>query len=116
MATRSEASGEAQPALDSGRILRAAVALADEGGIDALSMRKLGRALGVEAMSLYNHVANKDDLLAGMVDLVFGEIGPPQPGAGWRAAMRQRAVAARAVLGRHPWAIGLLESRRHPGP
>jgi AcrR family transcriptional regulator len=67
-------------------------------------------------MSLYNHVTDKDDLLAGMVDVVFGEIGLPAPGADWRTAMRDRAIAARAVLARHPWAIGLLESRRHPGP
>ena len=83
------------------RVLRAAAALADQNGIAALSMRKLGEALGVEAMSLYNHVANKDDLLNGMVDLVFSEIGPPPAGTGWKAAMRQRAISARQVLGRH---------------
>src|SRR5919205_2921553 len=93
------------------RVLGAAMQLADEGGIESLSRRKLGRALGVEAMSLYNHVANKDDLLDGMVDFVFGEIGPPPGGVDWKTAMRQRAIAARAVLSRHPWSIGLLESR-----
>ena len=98
------------------RVLRAAAALADQNGIAALSMRKLGEALGVEAMSLYNHVANKDDLLNGMVDLVFSEIGPPPAGTGWKAAMRQRAISARQVLGRHRWAIGLVESRASPGP
>jgi AcrR family transcriptional regulator len=98
------------------QVLRAAVTLADEGGIGALSMRKLGQALGVEAMSLYNHVADKSDLLDGMIDVVFGEIGLPSGDDGWKQAMRGRAVSARAVLGRHRWAIGLMESRRSPGP
>ena len=98
------------------RVLHAAVAFADENGIGSLSMRKLGETLGVEAMSLYNHVANKDELLDGMVDLVFSEIGLPSGGADWRTAMRQRAVSARRTLSRHPWAIGLMESRTTPGP
>jgi len=98
------------------QVLRAAVALADEGGIGALSMRKLGEAVGVEAMSLYNHVAGKGDLLDGMVDIVFSEIGLPAGDVGWKAAMRQRAVSAREALARHRWAIGLMESRRSPGP
>jgi AcrR family transcriptional regulator len=98
------------------QVLRAAVALADEGGLGALSMRKLGQVLGVEAMSLYNHVAGKGDLLDGMIDAVFSEIGLPPAGEGWKQAMRQRAIAVRAVLGRHRWAIGLMESRRSPGP
>jgi AcrR family transcriptional regulator len=98
------------------RVLRAAVAFADESGIGTLSMRKLGEVLGVEAMSLYNHVASKADLLDGMIDLVFGEIGLPSGGAGWKTAMRQRAVSARHVLSRHRWAIGLMESRSSPGP
>ena len=98
------------------RVLRAAVAFADEHGIASVSMRKLGEALGVEAMALYNHVANKDELLDDMVDVVFGEIGPPPGAADWRAAMRERAVSARRVLSQHPWAIGLMESRRSPGP
>jgi AcrR family transcriptional regulator len=97
------------------RVVRAAVALADQRGIGALSMRKLGEALGVEAMSLYNHVAGKDDLLDGMIDLVFGEIDLPDDGD-WRSAMRRRAISAREVLGRHRWAIGLMESRASPGP
>src|SRR5207248_4916488 len=79
-------------------------------------MRKLGQVLGVEAMSLYNHVANKSDLLDGMIDIVFSEIGLPAGDMGWKSAMRQRAIAVRAVLGRHRWAIGLMESRRSPGP
>ena len=98
------------------QVVRAAVALADEGGLDALSMRKLGQVLGVEAMSLYNHVAGKGDLLDGMIDAVFSEIGLPPAAEGWKQAMRQRAIAVRAVLGRHRWAIGLMESRRSPGP
>jgi AcrR family transcriptional regulator len=106
----------ARARLSRDQVLRAAVALADEGGIGALSMRKLGQVLGVEAMSLYNHVASKGDLLDGMVDVVFGEIGLPPADGGWRPAMRQRAIAVRAVLSRHRWAIGLMESRRSPGP
>jgi AcrR family transcriptional regulator len=98
------------------RVLRAAVALADEHGMSSLSMRKLGEATGVEAMSLYNHVANKSDLLDGMIDIVFGEIDLPQENGDWRAGMRRRAVSARQVLRRHPWAIGLMESRTSPGP
>src|SRR5215831_18372293 len=99
-----------------GQVLRAAVELADQGGIGAVSMRKLGQVLGVEAMSLYNHVANKSDLLDGMIDIVFSEIGLPAGDSGWKQAMRQRAISAREVLGRHRWAIGLMESRRSPGP
>jgi AcrR family transcriptional regulator len=98
------------------RVLGVAVDLADTSGIESLSMRKLAQALGVEAMSLYNHVANKDDILNGMVDLVFAEIGLPPVGVDWKSAMRQRALSARDVLLRHPWAIGLMESRLHPGP
>jgi AcrR family transcriptional regulator len=106
----------ARAPLSRDQVLRAAVALADEGGIGALSMRKLGQVLGVEAMTLYNHVASKGDLLDGMVDVVFGEIGLPPADGGWKPAMRQRAIAVRAVLSRHRWAIGLMESRRSPGP
>ncbi|MFC7447705.1 TetR/AcrR family transcriptional regulator C-terminal domain-containing protein [Rhodococcus daqingensis] len=97
-------------------VLRAAVGYADEHGIASLSMRKLGEALAVEAMSLYNHVANKDDLLDGMVDHVFGEIVLDPGASGWRQAMRLRAISAREVLSRHRWAIGLLDSRSSPGP
>lgn len=98
------------------RVVRAAVALADEAGLEALSMRKLGQRLGVEAMSLYNHVANKDDLLDGMVDVVFSEIDLPAREADWRAAMRLRAALVREALARHPWATGLMELRTKPGP
>lgn len=97
------------------RVVRAAVELADADGIAALTMRKLGAALGVEAMSLYHHVSGKGDLVDGMVDALFAEIALPE-GDGWRAALRARAVSARATLARHPWAIGLMESRIAPGP
>jgi AcrR family transcriptional regulator len=79
-------------------------------------MRKLGQGVGVEAMSLYNHVRNKEDVLNGMVDFVFSEIDLPSSGADWTTAMRQRAISARQALLRHPWAIGLMESRVQPGP
>jgi AcrR family transcriptional regulator len=109
---------EAEPRvpLSRERVLRAAVALADGSGLESLTMRRLGEAVGVEAMSLYNHVANKGDLLDGMVDLVFSEIHLPEPGVDWRTAMRRRAASARRALSRHPWAIGLMESRTSPGP
>ena len=97
-------------------MLRTALRLADRSGIDSLSMRRLGQELGVEAMSLYNHVASKDDLLDGLIDLVFAEILVPPADAGWRTAMRERAVSAREVLKRHPWALGVMESRSRPGP
>jgi len=98
------------------RVLEAAMHLADEGGLDALSMRKLGQALGVEAMALYYHFANKDKVLDGMVDLVFSEVALPVIGADWRTAMRERAMSLRDVLARHRWAIGMMESRVNPGP
>ena len=98
------------------RVLQAAVMLADQGGIDALSMRKLGQALGVEAMALYYHFASKERVLDGIVDLVFGEIDVPTIGADWKTAMRRRAISVRDALARHRWAIGLMESRTNPGP
>jgi len=99
------------------RVLQAAMELADREGVGSLSMRRLGKELGVEAMSLYHHAAGgKQALLDGMVDLVFGEIELPAADGDWKAAMRRRAVSAREVLGRHPWAIALMESRRTPGP
>jgi AcrR family transcriptional regulator len=79
-------------------------------------MRKLADELGVAPMALYRHVANKDDLIDGIVDIVFAEVGLPSSGRDWGTAMRRRAVALRDVLGRHRWAIGLMESRRSPGP
>jgi len=97
-------------------VLRAAVALADEGGFESLTMRKLAKELGVEAMSLYNHVAHKDDLLDGMIDIVFSEIEPPSTAVDWKAALRTRAVSTRDALARHRWAIGLMEGRTYHGP
>ena len=114
--TATEHTAARREPLRRGQVLRAAVTLADQGGIGAVSMRKLGQVLGVEAMSLYNHVANKSDLLAGMIDIVFSEIGLPAGDTGWKPAMRQRAISAREILGRHRWAIGLMESRSSPGP
>jgi AcrR family transcriptional regulator len=90
--------------------------LADEGGLESLSMRKLARALGVEAMSLYNHVASKEDVLDGIVDIVVGEVEVPSPRDEWKAAMRRRAISVREMLARHPWASGLIESSVTPGP
>lgn len=98
------------------RIVRAAIRLADRHGLDALSMRKLATTLGVEAMSLYNHVANKDELLDGMVDAVIGEIARPTRGGDWKAAMRARATSALAVMTAHPWAPMLIVSRISVGP
>jgi AcrR family transcriptional regulator len=98
------------------RVLRAAVALADERGAEELTMRKLAKVLGVEAMSLYNHVASKTDLLDGMVDIVFGEIDPPAVTGDWKAELRKRAVSTRAALNRHRWAIGEMEGRTTHGP
>jgi AcrR family transcriptional regulator len=98
------------------RVLNTALKLADQGGLESLSMRKLGQELGVEAMAVYYHFANKDEVLDGIVDLVFGEIDLPVAGADWKTAMRQRAISLRDVLARHRWAIGMMESRRNPGP
>ncbi|MDA0182593.1 TetR/AcrR family transcriptional regulator [Solirubrobacter phytolaccae] len=99
------------------RVLGAALELADGGGFESLSMRKVAAAVGVEAMSLYNHVANKEDLLDGLVDIVFGELEAPEPGAAdWKDALRRRAHSMRDVLNRHRWAVGLMESRVAPGP
>ena len=107
---------EPRARLNRDRVLRVAVALADAGGIESMTMRKLGVELGVEAMSLYNHVANKAELLDGMIDVVFAEIVLPPSGTEWRTAMRRRAISAREVLARHRWATGLMESRSTPGP
>jgi AcrR family transcriptional regulator len=98
------------------RVVHTAIDRADKGGLEALTMRKLGRELGVEAMALYHHFANKDDLVDGMIDLVFSEIDLPDAAEDWKTAMRQRAIAVRDALLGHRWAIGLMESRRTPGP
>ena len=97
------------------RVLSTALELADREGLEGLSMRRLGAELGVEAMSLYHHVAGKDELLGGLIDLVFSEIEVPCDG-GWQAAMRRRAISAREALTRHRWAVGLMESSPAPGP
>ncbi|HEY3164734.1 MAG TPA: TetR/AcrR family transcriptional regulator [Candidatus Limnocylindrales bacterium] len=98
------------------RILHAALAQADAGGLATVSMRKLAEALEVAPMALYRHVASRDDLVDGLVDLVFAEVGLPGTGGDWKTAMRERGESLLDVLARHPWAIGLMESRRNPGP
>lgn len=98
------------------RVLLAAISHADAGGLESLTMRTLAEMLDVAPMALYRHVANKDDLIDAMVDWVFVEIGVPAAGGDWRTSMRRRAIAVREALARHPWAVGLLESRRTPGP
>lgn len=105
-----------RPALSKERVLRAALKLADEIGITSLSMRKLGEALGVEAMSLYRHVANKDDILDGIVDLVAAEFEVPSLRGNWKTTMRGRSISAHHALVRHPWATMLVVSRANVGP
>lgn len=97
-------------------MLETAVELADRHGLDWLSMRKLADELGVAAMTLYYYVPNKDELIDGMIDIVFGEIEPPPPELEWREAMRRRALSTREVLGRHRWAVGQMEGRTNHGP
>ncbi len=106
----------ARTSLSRERIVRKAVTLAAKGGFDSVSMRKLAEKLDTAPMSLYRHVANKEDLLDGMVDVVFGEMYPPSIGGDWKSELRTRGNSARAALKRHPWAIGLMETRMHPGP
>ena len=98
------------------RVVDEAIRLADREGVDGLSMRRLAATLGAGAMSLYHYVANKEELLDAMVDIVFQEIELPPQETDWQSALRQRAVSARQVLARHPWAVGLMESRTSPGP
>lgn len=109
-----------RPASDAGlskqRVTAEAVRIADREGVEGLSMRRLADALGAGAMSLYHYVANKDELLDAMVDVVFSEIEPPPEGSDWQSAMRRESESARQVLARHPWAITLMESRTTPGP
>ena len=107
---------ERRPQLTRQRVMTVAIELADRDGIDSISMRKLAQELGVEAMSLYTHVRNKDDLLDGMVDAVIGQIPISADGAGWKASLRQMALAARTVVLRHPWAARTIETRSAPGP
>src|SRR5918992_2078974 len=110
MATQTNRRTAPRAPLTKERVLEAAIALADEGGIKALSMRKLAQELGVEAMSLYNHVANKADLLDGIVELVAGEIDLALDEEDWKAALRRRVISAHAALSSHPWAAGLWMS------
>ena len=98
------------------RILRAAVDLADRGGVETLSMRRLAQELGVVPMALYKHVANKEEMLGGMLDLVVGEIDPPRTDTDWKTAVRERIVSARRALLRHPWASRVMETRTEPTP
>ena len=116
MATPADPSEQPRVPLSRERVLRAAIALADAGGIEALSMRRLAKELGVEAMSLYNHVANKDDILDGIVDTVAAEVELPPDGVDWKTAIRRSAISARDVYIRHPWASSLSMSRQSGGP
>ena len=105
-----------RPPLSPDRVVDAASRVADASGLAGVSMRSVGRELGVEAMSLYHHVAGKEALLDGLADWVFARIALPRPGPDWRAEMEERARSARSVLAAHPWGSGSLESRRSPGP
>lgn len=116
MAQRTTKPDQTRVPLTRQRALAAAVDLADRHGLAAVSMRKLAEALGVEAMSLYHHVPNKQHILDGMVEAVFAEIELPPDNLDWKPAMRRRAESVRAALTRHPWAISIMESRRSPGP
>src|ERR1700693_3570241 len=102
--------------LSSARVLQAAVALADQAGLEAFSMRNLAQELGVVPMALYKHVANKEELLDGMVEVIVGEIDPPMPAADWKVAIRQRILSARQALLRHRWASQVIESRTNAPP
>jgi AcrR family transcriptional regulator len=116
MALQTEPNRTRRETLNRERVLAAAVELADREGLDSLSMRRLGQELGVEAMSLYNHVANKEDLLDGMLDVVVGEIDPPTPELDWKPAIRARILSARQALLRHRWASDVIVSRTSPTP
>ena len=115
MSSEAGADGEKRVPLSRERLLRGAIAVADTAGIAALTMRSLAHELGVKPMSLYHHVANKEEILDGIIDVVFSEIELPSADADWRSAMRDRGISARTVLRRHPWATPLMESRTHPG-
>ena len=116
MSEGSEDGRNRRPRLSRERVLEGAMAVADSGGIESLTIRSLAQTLGVKPMSVYYYVANKDEILDGIIDLVFSEIELPTAGADWRTEMRRRAESARRVLRAHPWAIGLMESRTSPGP
>ena len=116
MSTEIEVSAQPRSPLTRERVLHTAVALADQGGIESLSMRKLAQALDVVPMALYRHVANKDELLNALVDVVIEEIDPPLDGADWKTTIRARILSARRALLRHPWASRVMESRTTPTP
>ena len=116
MAIRPETGTEPRVPLSRERVLSAAIGIADEDGIEALTMRRLAQELGVEAMSVYYHVANKDEILNGIVDLVVSEFELPSPRTGWKAAIRRTAISAHDVLVRHPWAAGLMLSATGASP
>jgi AcrR family transcriptional regulator len=116
MSTEIDVSAQPRSPLTRERVLRTAIGLADQGGIESLSMRKLAQALDVVPMALYRHVANKDELLDALVDVVVGEIDAPLLGADWKTALRARILSARRALLRHPWASRLMESRKTPTP
>lgn len=116
MSAKEQSQIASDPGLSKQRVVVEAVRLADLEGVDGLSMRRLAGALGAGAMSLYHYIASKDKLLDAMIDIVFQEIGLPPDETDWQSAMRRQAVSARQVLARHPWAIGLMESRTSPGP
>jgi AcrR family transcriptional regulator len=116
MAAKVEERSRTREPLSRERILQAAVELADQGGVESLSMRKIAQQLGVVPMALYKHVANKDELLDGVVDVVIDEIDPPLQGVDWKTAVRERILSARRALLRHPWASEVIESRAEPTP
>ena len=116
MARAIAAEPKAREPLTRDRVLEAAVGLADREGVDSLSMRRLAAELGVVPMALYKHVANKDEMLDGMIDVVVGEIDPPSDAAEWKTAVRERILSARRALLRHPWASRVMESRTTPTP
>ncbi len=116
MATQIDDDAEPRVPLSRERILRTAVALADRGGVESASMRKIAQELGVVPMALYKHVSGKDELLNGMVDVVVGEVDPPVPDVDWKTAVRRRILSARRTLLSHPWASRVIESRTEPTP
>jgi AcrR family transcriptional regulator len=116
MTTEVDVGTKARAPLTRDRILATAVALADRGGVESLSMRKVAQELDVVPMALYRHVANKDEMLDGMLDVVVGEIDPPETGVDWKTAVRRRILSARRALLRHPWASRVIETRTDPTP
>jgi AcrR family transcriptional regulator len=116
MATEADTQPTPRLPLNRERVLRAALALADKGGIGALSMRRLGQELGVEAMSLYNHAKGKDDILDGIIEIVLDEVDLPPDEADWKEALRRIAISAHEAFVRHPWACGLMLGRTSVSP